>query len=429
MNEKVMWKDLRSPTVANILALNAFAHHDIITLPLGLNQTITAETLDLVGDVTSRIPYVGGFLNNVVSGFQNLVFGKSPSGFKRGGQDNRLQYYGNSMIGLMSREVYLFYTAQYYNSLNNEHKGIMPFNAFQDQGDEPLSTLLSARSNSTVLNFKLTDLVEASIYSKKNQDPKVKRVETVSTVHIAQEPLKEWEDKEEMKTLSTYQWEEGDVVLVDKNFNTLVDPRDEKVVARFGKNSDSRRLFVVNEVCVQAIGAGDMTVTFFAEDPTTYSYEQVSIWEGKFRNNAKVTKSTRGWTTTIRFGQPKIVDEDGKDYKYHYPGTIEHDIQRRPNLPPPPYEIPGEIEAEQLWTYSYTLEEEVKKLGADKFLIMNLRKAALWSLDYKKYKDKYNSEVPLVYALQYVLVNYLDYDQNKEEYTLFASSDSVYQWK
>lgn len=55
---------------------------------------------------------------------------------------------------------------------------------------------------------------------------------------------------------------------------------------------------------------------------------------------------------------------------------------------------------------------------------MNLRKAALWSLDYKKYKDKYNSEVPLVYALQYVLVNYLDYDQNKEEYTLFASSDS-----
>lgn len=200
-----MWKDLRSPTVANILALNAFAHHDIITLPLGLNQTITAETLDLVGDVTSRIPYVGGFLNNVVSGFQNLVFGKSPSGFKRGGQDNRLQYYGNSMIGLMSREVYLFYTAQYYNSLNNEHKGIMPFNAFQDQGDEPLSTLLSARSNSTVLNFKLTDLVEASIYSKKNQDPKVKRVETVSTVHIAQEPLKEWEDKEEMKTLSTYQ--------------------------------------------------------------------------------------------------------------------------------------------------------------------------------------------------------------------------------
>lgn len=75
-----------------------------------------------------------------------------------------------------------------------------------------------------------------------------------------------------------------------------------------------------------------MTVTFFAEDPTVYGYEQVSIWEGKFKNNAKVTKSTRGWTTTIRFGQPKIVDEDGKDYNHHYPRTIEHDIQKRPNF-------------------------------------------------------------------------------------------------
>ena len=47
------------------------------------------------------------------------------------------------------------------------------------------------------------------------------------------------------------------MVLVDKNFNTLVDPRDEKVVAKFGKNSDSRRLYAVSEVCVQAISAGD----------------------------------------------------------------------------------------------------------------------------------------------------------------------------
>lgn len=33
MNEKNKWKDLTKPTLPNILALNAFAHHDIITLP------------------------------------------------------------------------------------------------------------------------------------------------------------------------------------------------------------------------------------------------------------------------------------------------------------------------------------------------------------------------------------------------------------
>jgi hypothetical protein len=36
-------------------------------------------------------------------------------------------------------------------------------------------------------------------------------------------------------------------------------------------------MYVVNEVSVQAIGAGDMTITFFAQDPTVYSFEQVSI--------------------------------------------------------------------------------------------------------------------------------------------------------
>ena len=45
------------------------AHHDIITLPLGKNHTITTETLDVVEDVTARIPILGGFLNTIIGGF------------------------------------------------------------------------------------------------------------------------------------------------------------------------------------------------------------------------------------------------------------------------------------------------------------------------------------------------------------------------
>jgi len=44
MNEKIRWIDLTKPTWAYILALNAFAHHDIVTLPLAKNHTITTET-------------------------------------------------------------------------------------------------------------------------------------------------------------------------------------------------------------------------------------------------------------------------------------------------------------------------------------------------------------------------------------------------
>jgi len=80
--------------------------------------------------------------------------------------------------------------------------------------------------------------------------------------------------------------------LVDKNLNTLLDPRDKEVIKRFGEHSDDRRLFIPTEICVQALGAGDMLVTFFAQYPTVYGYEQISIWEGRFRNYAKVTKST-----------------------------------------------------------------------------------------------------------------------------------------
>lgn len=68
VNEKIKWVDLEKPTLANILALNAFAHHDIITLPLGINQTVTTETLDVVEDVTSRIPKLGGLFNNLIFG-------------------------------------------------------------------------------------------------------------------------------------------------------------------------------------------------------------------------------------------------------------------------------------------------------------------------------------------------------------------------
>jgi hypothetical protein len=113
-----------------------------------------------------------------------------------------------------------------------------------------------------VLNFKITDIIEASVYNKKKQTPKIERVETVSTVHIAQTPAEE------------------------KNNNWIDDKK---------KNP---------------------------------------------RNYAKVTKSTRGWTTTIRFGQPKILDEDGTEKVYRYPMTILADIQKRPNLPPPPIEEP-----------------------------------------------------------------------------------------
>ena len=135
------------------------------------NHTITTETLDVVEDVTSRIPLLGGLLDNVFKGFHNLIFGKSPSGFKRGGIDHRLDYFGSSMVGLMSKPVYDFYTGPYYKSLDEKAKGILPFNAFQDQGNEPLSTILNATSNATVLNFKVTDVIEASVYNKKDSNP------------------------------------------------------------------------------------------------------------------------------------------------------------------------------------------------------------------------------------------------------------------
>lgn len=94
------------------------------------------------------------------------------------------------------------------------------------------------------------------------------RVEIVSTVHIAQFPSKDKTIADDPKNPKTpqdvkvydYQWKDSEIVLVDKNFNTLVDPRDKEVIKRFGVDSDNRRLSVVSEVCIQAIGAGDSTI-------------------------------------------------------------------------------------------------------------------------------------------------------------------------
>lgn len=80
------------------------------------------------------------------------------------------------MVGIMSAEMYYFYTGQYYKSLDSEMWGVMPLNAFQYQADDPLSTLLSATSNSTAVNFKITDICETGIYNTKDKDPKKIRV-------------------------------------------------------------------------------------------------------------------------------------------------------------------------------------------------------------------------------------------------------------
>lgn len=84
----------------------------------------------MVDDATARFPVVGDVFNWVIQGFYNLFFGKSPSGFKKGGVDNRMKYYGSSMVGLMSKEMYNFYTGPYYKRLSAEAKGIIPFEWF-----------------------------------------------------------------------------------------------------------------------------------------------------------------------------------------------------------------------------------------------------------------------------------------------------------
>jgi len=121
----------------------------------------------------------------------------------------------------------------------------------------------------------------------------------VSTVHIGQQPHFDSNTCEGSPYYPKYpySWKKTDTILVDKDFNTLVDPRDKDVIMRFGFDSDNKRLYGVTEACIQPLGAGDITWTFFAQYPTRYGYEQVVIWEGKFRSYASVKKSTRAWTT------------------------------------------------------------------------------------------------------------------------------------
>jgi hypothetical protein len=40
------------------------------------------------------------------------------------------------------------------------------------------------------------------------------------------------------------------------------------MIMRFGFDSDNKRLFVINEATIQAIGAGNIVLTGFAQDPT-----------------------------------------------------------------------------------------------------------------------------------------------------------------
>jgi hypothetical protein len=62
--------------LTNILALNAFCHHDITVLPIGVNSTVT-QTLgnptDTVSSALSAIPVVGNIVGAVVNGFTSML--------------------------------------------------------------------------------------------------------------------------------------------------------------------------------------------------------------------------------------------------------------------------------------------------------------------------------------------------------------------
>lgn len=137
----------------------------------------------------------------------------------------------------MDREFYHFYTGPYHQSKNTESKGIMPFNLFQDQSD-PLSAILNPTSNSTGLNFKITDIFEGNVYDTSKEDPQndsnVKRMDVMSTVHIAQYPGKKHGSPENPDNreiigdehgIEFPNWKELETPLIDKHFNLLL--RDE----------------------------------------------------------------------------------------------------------------------------------------------------------------------------------------------------------
>jgi hypothetical protein len=91
-------------------------HHDLLVLPIGINHTVTQELgnpTDTVSSALGMIPVVGKTFSMVVKGFSGLLWGSAPFGLKKGGYDPRLNYYGNSMVGLMSSEFYYFYTGPY----------------------------------------------------------------------------------------------------------------------------------------------------------------------------------------------------------------------------------------------------------------------------------------------------------------------------
>src|ERR1043165_8048864 len=89
VNEKIKWSDLKVRTMANILALNALCHHDISTLPIGVNSTITRDIgnpTDTLSSALSAIPMVSKAMGFVVKRFLGATLGTAPFGLKKGGQ-------------------------------------------------------------------------------------------------------------------------------------------------------------------------------------------------------------------------------------------------------------------------------------------------------------------------------------------------------
>lgn len=67
------------------------------------------------------------------------------------------------------------------------------------------------------------------------------------------------------------------MLLVNKDFNTLLPDTDARVIKQFGLNVEQTRYYIINEVAIQAIGGGNISISFFGQDPTVYGAERVTV--------------------------------------------------------------------------------------------------------------------------------------------------------
>ncbi|WP_338977496.1 hypothetical protein [Spiroplasma endosymbiont of Panzeria rudis] len=267
-----------------INALHYFIYNPISEIPLTVRETIKINL--------NTIPVFGSFMNFFVGG---LDIGAKLS-------SNLLIPQFNYINGLISAELYNFYTTLLYSS-QSTNPALIPLDVFRNETPDTIQSVLGTASHMTSFTFNLTDKLSMASFDINSQEFNDNTIQ--ETVNLGQLDIK---NKNLVNLLAKDD--------IDKSLLQVPDFTNTNIVK-----------WAIDMIDIKVIGKSNFKITFYSmpDNRSGAVNDNFSIWSGTYQTVGKASNNSRLIQNTFILAN--------NTFKFDQPFNYPQAIQPPPLMP------------------------------------------------------------------------------------------------